>query len=179
MIEYTIGDTCCRISFEHFLSLTFKNEIIYKSRFDEFSDLYEFIEKNIKNITLMIFDGYKYHLEKGLLHNLYGPAVIKYDENKELYSQKIDNYFFINGKRIYYDYYKIIICKNIKNFVGNDVFFIERRTNNIKKSNITDMKYKNINGINYNLIAINLKNLIKMDQRKKKLISLNDYSKNI
>ena len=51
MILYKIGDIDCKINWDDFLSLTFKSETKYKSDFESFSHLYEFIDKKYNKIV--------------------------------------------------------------------------------------------------------------------------------
>ncbi len=67
---YNFGEKPCKIEFDDFLSIT-TDIRMYKSDFKDFSELYEYIEKNLNKITHILFNNYEYFLEKGLLHNLY------------------------------------------------------------------------------------------------------------
>jgi len=66
LINYKFGEIEEKIEWDDFLSLTYKDKLTYKSDYKTFSDLYEFICKNIKDITKLLFDGYEYILQDGL-----------------------------------------------------------------------------------------------------------------
>jgi hypothetical protein len=127
MIKYKFGDVECKISFDDFLSLTINNVKKYKSDFKQFSELYEIIEKNKKQISHILFDGYEYILEKGLLHNLYGPAIIKHSDNKSAYFQGTSMWFYIDGKLVH-DNLDDRGCKNLINFQHETIFHYKKLT---------------------------------------------------
>ena len=84
MIYYKIGDKECEIDWKQFLCIETKNnKKIYKSDFKDKSSFYEYIDKNITKISTILFDGCKYILENGVLHNLFGPAHIIYRDKEE------------------------------------------------------------------------------------------------
>ena len=82
MILYNIGKIECKLEWDKFLSLVCNGKL-YKTDFEEFSELYEYIDKNIKNITKITFDNYEYTLKNGVLHNLYKEAHFSYNKNLE------------------------------------------------------------------------------------------------
>jgi len=178
MIKYKFGDISCELDFNKFLKIIIKNKIKYKSDFKYFSELYELIEKDINDISHIIFDNYEYILENGVLHNLYGPALIKYNNEHDFYNG-ISNWFYIDGKLIYDDVrYVKRGCRNINSFKDNEIFFFEELSN--KKSGrdpITKKFYRRTEGIDYIKTIINLDDRIMVDQRKiklKKLKKLNE-----
>lgn len=173
MIKYDLGKEC-KMSFDDFLKLTLENDVKYKSDFNSFSELFEFIDKNVKKITHLLFDGYEYFLENGKLHNLYGPAIVKYNEDKGVYSN-VNCYFFIDGKLVCDSFSVDRGCTTIKSFKEGKIFHYIKLTN--KKNGYIDEytgeRYKTKIGVDFDMKYINLENRIKMDQRKKKLIQLN------
>lgn len=171
MIEYKFGDILCKLSFRDFLSITTKNGKKLKREFKNFYELYEFIELSKKEITHILFDGYEYTLEKGLLHNLYGPAYIRYDEDGIMPGPK--RFFYIDGKLVYEEIGKK--CSKLENFQTQDIHFFEEITGKISGyDEKTGLRYRRL-GRDYKIHHINLKQRIKIDQRKKKLQRLNDY----
>lgn len=178
MINYKFGDIECKMSFKDFLKITYNNTIKYKSDFKEFSELYELIEKNKKQISHILFDGYEYIIEKGLLHNLYGPALIKHNDKDEFYIGTV-NYFYIDGKKVF-NSIDGIGCIKLEDFQNKDIFHYQELTG--RKSGmdeITGKMYRRKEGVDYKKIYINLEERIKKDQRKKKLLQINDNRENI
>ena len=174
MIKYNLGREC-KISFNDFLKLTLENsDVKYKSEFEHFSELFEFIDKNVKQISHMLFDGYEYFIEKGKLHNLYGPAYITYTEDKSVYGNGTNNYFYIDGKLVCDGANVDRGCTTIKSFKEDRIFHYMKLTN--KKNGYIDEytgeRYKTKIGVDFDMKYINLNDRIKMDQRKKKLIQL-------
>jgi hypothetical protein len=171
---YNFGEKPCKIEFDDFLSIT-TDIRMYKSDFKDFSELYEYIEKNLNKITHILFNNYEYFLEKGLLHNLYGPAIIRHN-NENAYFKGTSNYFYINGKLVHDDIKTTERgCKKLDNFQNMQIFFYKEITG--KKNEIdvlTGKRYRRIEGIDYEIQYINLNEKIKLDQRKKKLLHLND-----
>lgn len=173
MIKYDLGREC-KISFNEFLKLTLENDDVkYKSDFEYFSELFEFIDKNIKQISHILFDGYEYILENGKLHNLYGPAYIKYNEGKDVYNNIICC-FYIDGKLVSDNFNTDRGCTTIKGFKEDKIFHYIKLTN--KKNNYIDEhtgeRYRTKIGVDFDMKYIDLENRIKIDQRKKKLIQL-------
>lgn len=170
MIEYKFGDILCKLSFRDFLSITTKNGKNLKKDFKTFYNLYEFIEIYKKDITHILFDGYEYFLEKGILHNLYGPAYIRYDEDG--YFPGTHRIFYIDGKLVYDEGNKK--CTKLEDF-NKEIYHFEEITG--KQSGhdpITGIRYRRREDIDYKMYPINLKHRILIDQRKKKLQKLND-----
>lgn len=175
MIEYSFGERKCIIDFNKFLSLKYKNEVCYKSLFNEFSELYEFIELNKKEISHILFDGYEYFLENGVLHNLYGPAYIKINDKENPFTPigaKI-LWFYIDGKLVF-DSPDKRGCKKLQDFENNDIFHYVELTN--KKPG---KYYKRKEGIDYIKTSINLEERRKNDIRSKKLKKLKKTITNI
>jgi hypothetical protein len=169
MIIYNLGETDCKISFRDFLKITTKDMIKYKSDFKEFSELYELIEKNKKNITHILFDGYEYYIEKGLLHNLYGPALIKHNDDPKEFFKGTSIWFYIDGKKVY-DNLCGKGCRKLEDFQNNEIFHFQEISNKISgRDPDTGKLYRRKEGIDYKTYPIDLKERIKIDQRKKKL----------
>jgi len=169
MIYYKFGEISCKFSFKDFLKITYDNTIKYKSDFKEFSELYELIDKNANKISNILFDGYEYIIEKGKLHNLYGPALIKHHDKDEFYKGTVE-YFYIDGKNVFNDKLDGRGCTKLEDFQNKDIFHYQELTG--KKSGrdeITGKMYRRQEGIDYIKTPINLKERIKKDQRKKKL----------
>ena len=173
MIEYPLGDRKHKIDFNKFLSLTIKGEIKYKSDYKDFAQLYEFIDKNIKNISKLLFDGYEYILENGVLHNLYGPAYIRINDNEKSYTAVVGQkilWFYIDGKLVY-DKLDKRGCKTEEDFNKKYIFFYEELTNKIYNPSIGPSTRRK-EGIDYKKIPINLEERRKIDQRGKKINKL-------
>jgi len=176
MITYHFGDKDCKLDFKDFLSITTDIKK-YKSEFDSFSKLYEFIETHKKEITHILFYGYEYFIENGVLHNLYGPAYIRYNDPTtdrfSLGSKSI--WFYINGKLVQ-DNLNTRGCKKLQDFQNGDIFFFRELT--YKKSNFNNVGplYRRKEGVDYIKDYINLENLTKIDQRYKKLKMLKNVS---
>lgn len=99
MIRYDFGEECYNISWDNFLSLTHNCDIYYKSHFNTFSDFFEFLDINIKNISRLLFDNCEYLLENGKLHNLYNYAHARYVA--EGYQPGWYYDFYVFGKKLY------------------------------------------------------------------------------
>lgn len=176
MIKYKIGDISCRLDFEKFLSIiTNTNETYYKSDFKNFPHLYEYIEKNIKHIKNIKFDGYEYFLENGILHNLYGPAIIHYNSETSYFNKGQSNRFYIDGRLVHDNINNIGRgSTDIETFKNEEIFFYEEITyKRTGKDPITGIHYRRKEGIDYIKTIINLEERIKIDQRNKKLKKLN------
>ena len=179
MIYYKFGNIDCKISFKDFLSITIEDTPFtlkkYKSDFKNFSELYELIEINKKKITNILFDGYEYILQKGVLHNLYGPALIKHCDDPKAYFQGTSRWFYIDG-RLVYDSLDDRGCRKLENFQKKEIFFYEDITG--RKSGVdenTGRMYRRKEGIDYKIYPIDLQFRLKIDQRKEKLKRLNGY----
>jgi hypothetical protein len=105
------------------------DKILYKSDFKSFSDLYEYIIKNLKDIKNILFDGQQLFLRNGLLHNLYEPALIKYFAEPLYGGNKISNNFFINGQEVYV---KGNLCKKLTDFENGQIYFVLNVNLNLK-----------------------------------------------
>lgn len=173
---YKFGDIPCRIEFDDFLSITTDTKK-YKSDFMDFSYLYEFIEKNLNKITQISFDNYEYNLEKGVLHNLYGPALIRYTTEDSYMSKKgtkID-WFYIDGKLVFDNRDTNRGCRTLSDFQKNRIFHLKILTTTENRYNpITKRTNRSQDGIDYIKTYIDLEQRIKIDQRKKKLKFLNE-----
>lgn len=171
---YNFGERPCKIEFDDFLCITTDIKR-YKSDFNDFSSLYEFIEKNIKKITHILFNNYEYYLEKGVLHNLYGPALTRHNNDKITYGQGTSNYYFIDGKIIYNTKDGDRGCKSLLDFQHKEIFQYKELTTPQSRLNAQTGKIRRPQeGIDYIRTFINLEQRIKLDQRKKKLKFLND-----
>lgn len=172
---YNFGEKPCKIEFNDFLSITTDIKM-YKSEFKSFSDLYEFIEKNLNKITHIFFNNYEYFLEKGVLHNLYGPAIIRHNNDDNTYFKGTSNFFYIDGKLVHDDLKTVDRgCKKLDNFKNTQIFHYKDISG--RKSGrdvITGRWYKREEGVDYEIQYIDLDQRIKLDQRKKKLFYLND-----
>ena len=130
MIQYNFGIEC-KISWEDFLSLkTLDNRTLYKSDFKTFPDLYEYIDTQKLEIKELLFDGVKYYIEDGLLHNLYGAARIRQISEKEQTQSfhvtgSILYRFFIDGKEVQCDNKH---CRIQKDFDEKELYFFEEIT---------------------------------------------------
>jgi len=174
MTIYKFGDVECKISFNDFLVLILNNDSkFFKSDFKDFSELYEFIEKNKMKIYHIIFDGYEYLLENGLLHNLYDAATIKHCEDKSSYFQGTIKRFYIDGKKVY-DALDDRGCKNISDFKNNDIFHFVDITGKKSGRDNNGNFYRRKENVDYKIYPINLKSRIDKDQRKKKLKQINN-----
>ena len=164
MIHYDFGMNCV-IDWNEFLQLkTFSGEIMYKSNFTDFPQLYEYIDKNKKDISNLLFDGHKYILENGMLHNLFGPVKMKYNDNTTYLS--VSRRYFINGKPVW--------CNNgpckVTDFEKGDLYFHEEITNRKSTRDVTTgIWYRRKEGIDYKKYYINLEELKFQDKRNKKL----------
>lgn len=167
MIEYIFGNIKCKLDFDNFLSITIDTKK-YKSDFNSFSDLYEFIDKNKNDITHLLFDNNEYFFKNGLLHNLYGAAHIRFNDKNSYLGQTKSLFFYINGKLVH-DKLDDRGCKNLETFMYENIFFYTKLTNIIQEK--SNHKYINRpkEGIDYIKDYINLNELIKKDQRNKKL----------
>jgi len=169
MIEYSFGENKCKLDWNNFLCVTKNvpnsNIKIYKSTFKDFSEFYEYVDRFKNEITHLLFDGYEYFLEEGVLHNLYGPAIIKYLEKSDYTPAGSKWYsFYINGKLVHDKVGNSDRgCRTIENFENEKIFFHE------ELSSKKDRKQKDVD---YIKTPINLQNLRLLDQRKKKLKQL-------
>ena len=174
MIKYNFGKVKCKIEFDKFLKIEINNIIKYKNGFKSFSDLYELIEKQKNNINHILFDGYEYFLENGLLHNLYGPAKILYG-SENVWNVNGESYFFyIDGKLVHDNINNTRGCKKLESFKNEKIFFHKEITGKrTGKDKNTGFFYKRKEGVDYNITIINLEEIIKKDQRFKKLKKIN------
>ncbi len=123
MIKYNFGIEC-ELSWDKFLCLETNLTKMYKVDFTDFSNLFHFIDTNKEHISKILFDGYEYILENGLLHNLYGPAKLRHKEKEK--SEPFfgtTRWFFINGKLVSNEQENIRGCKNVNDFENNEIFF--------------------------------------------------------
>lgn len=174
MIVYKFGEIPCKIDFKDFLSITTDIKK-YKSEFEDISMLYEYIEHNLNKITHILFDNYEYNLEKGLLHNLYGPALIRHHDGETSHLKGTFNWFYIDGKLVCNEL-NTRGCNSIEKFNKDDIFHYEELTN-IPQNSIdpfTGNRYRRRDGIDYKKTYINLEQRIKLDQRKKKIQYINN-----
>lgn len=145
MIRYNFGDGIHNISWGNFLKLTINDNIYYKSKFKEFSELIEFIDINLLEISNILLDNCEYVLENGKLHNLYGAAKTTYltGYNPGWYYK-----FYICGKLVYEE---VLVggqtIKNIKDFNTLHLYVAKhnpkttpKRDNIIKEINITELR---------------------------------------
>jgi len=161
MILYKIGDVENKIDYDTFLCLIHKGEKMYKSSFTSFAELYEFLDKNINHIDELIFNDLHLYLEDGVLHNLYGPAVIQHlDPKTNPINSDIRRRYLINGKFLFSQDYKKII--NRKEEFEGPVCFIDI----IKKHKPSERQKE---GEHYIKTNIDLEHLRKIDKRKRKL----------
>lgn len=177
---YKFLDVECKIDFESFLSIDAITGRLYKKDFESFYALYEYIEFNLKDITHILFDGYEYYLNHGKLHNLYGPAILKYNVASEVHISMINiTQFYIDGKLVCDDIGSTDRgCRKLESFREKEIFFYKELSN--KKTGIdkiTSRFYRRKEGIDYEKTIINLNERIKLDKRKLKLISINRTSK--
>lgn len=126
MIEYKIGDLDCKLDWDNFLVLeTHSKTKLYKKDFNNFPELYEFLDKNIKHIKKLIFDNYSYKLKNGLIHNLNGYAFSKYVKGG-YGGDKMVHRYYINGKMVYhFDVKNRPVTCNLE-FFTSKIFFIDR-----------------------------------------------------
>lgn len=174
MIKYNFGIDC-DLSWEKFLCLEVNSVKMYKQDFTDFSELFYFIEHNKKHITNLLFDGYEYVVENGLLHNLYGPAKIRYeDPNDHKIFHGTSKWFFIYGELVMCKDKVGRGCSNKKEFEG-DIYFYNEITNKKSGRDIeTGIYYRRKEGVDYIKNHIDLKKLREKDIRKKKLEKLNN-----
>jgi len=173
MIEYFLGEKKCKIDFDDFLSLKFKGKILYKSDFNTFSELYEFIDKNKMEISYMLFNNNEYFLERGVLHNLYGPAHIQLNDKKDSFVGLGYKYFYfyIDG-RLVHDKLDTRGCKTNKEFNNEEIFFYNELTNKKAGRDSSGNFYRRKEGIDYIKTSIDLLERIKFDERGKKIKKL-------
>jgi len=175
---YKFLDVECKIDFDSFLSIDSVTGRLYKKDFESFYSLYEYIEFNLKDITHILFDDYEYYLNHGKLHNLYGPAMIKYNVTSEFSPTQFNiNKFYIDGKLVVDDIMSTKGCRKLEFFKSREIFFYKELTN--KKSGrdeLTGIFYRRKEGIDYEKTIINLNDRIRIDQRKLKLISLKNVN---
>jgi hypothetical protein len=174
MIKYKFGNIECKIAFEDFLSLTINNVKKYKSDFTGLNQLYELIEKNLNQVSHILFDGYEYVLEKGLLHNLYGPAIIRHS-SPSAFAIGTSMWFYIDGKLVCDDVFNLDRgCKSLEHFQKKEIFFYEVINHNSKDIIMRKRNFKK-EGIDYKKYSINLAKRIEKYQRKKKLQQIDKY----
>jgi hypothetical protein len=175
MIKYNFGIEC-DLSWNKFLCVDVNSERMYRQDFVDFNELFYFIEKNKNHITRLLFDGGEYILENGLLHNLYGPARVRYIEKEDDHSYIIKGtteWFYINGKLVSDQQDFVRGCKNKKDFENNEIFFYEEVTNKQSgRDKSTGIYYRRKESVDYIKHYINLEKLRKQDIRKKKLIKI-------
>ena len=173
MIKYKFE---CQLDFNKLIKITTDNKPLYKKDFLDFSEFYYFLDTKINQITHILFDGYEYYLKNGKLHNLYGPARIKYYSDEEIknsyFLKNTSNWFYINGNLVC-DKLDNRGCRELKDFQNNDIFY----WHHLKPVTATKPRIKE--GIDYIKYPINLKLLIIRDQRKKKLQKINLLKNNI
>lgn len=166
MIQYSLGEKKCLLDWNKFICLTYNNIKMYKSEFKDLANLYEVIDKNIKSVSNLLLDGHEYIIEKGILHNLYGPAYIKYNDSTAFSpAGSISLYFYIDGKLVCNTNENNRGCKTLEEFQNDDIFFFEK----LNTENIVQFVRRPKEGIDYIKHRINLERRILMDQRKKKL----------
>ena len=178
MIEYSFGERNCKLDWNDFLCVTKNvpnNNIlkIYKSSFKNFAEFFEYVDKFKKEISHLLFDGYEYFLENGVLHNLYGPAIIIFLEKSDYIAAGTKSCsFYING-RLVCDKLDDRGCRKTEDFEKNEIFFYTKLTDNITgRDPITGVMYRIKEGVDYIKTPIDLKNRRFLDQRKKKLKQL-------
>lgn len=172
MIKYNIGDIPVNFDMSKFLCLIYDEEKIYNDYFDNIQSIYKFIDMNIKNISMILFDGVEYILEDGKLHNLYGAAIKRYVEKDELNfsNNTMVEYFYIDGKLVVNRPYKGGRgCRNKSDFQEKPIYHYEELTN-IKSGEKSNGKYyRRKIGIDFDYHIIKLKTRIVLDTRKKKI----------
>jgi len=173
MIEYSLGEKKCKIDFDDFLCLLFKDEKLYKSDFNTFSELYEFIDKNKKSISYMLFNNNEYFMRCGVLHNLYGPAHIRITDKDATFYEKGSKvqFFYIDGKLVH-DKMDTRGCKRYEDFKDKEIFFYDELTNKKLGRDANGKFYRRKEGIDYIKTLIDLDERIKFDQRNKKIKKL-------
>ncbi len=178
MIEYFFGENKCKLDWNNFLCVTENNIKVYKSDFKDFAEFYEYIDTLKEKISHILFDGYEYFLEDGVLHNLYGPAIIRYLEKGDYVAAGTKSYsFYIKGKLVH-DQLDDRGCRKMEDFEKNEIFFWKRLTDKISgKDPNTGIYYRTKDGVDYIKTTINLQNLRLLDQRKKKLKQLDGIDK--
>jgi len=113
---------------------------------------------------------YHYTIENGVLHNLYGPAMSRHTDNKEVFMKGSFFKYFINGKIVYdVNSYPKHTTK-LKNFENKEIFHFEEITGKKSEKNLTTMKwYRRKEGVDYKKHYLNLKQLREQDIRKIKI----------
>jgi len=174
---YNFGEKECKISWRDFLSLETSSTKLYRKDFNDFYSLYEYLDLNKKNISHLLFDGYEYFLEKGVLHNLYGAALIKHCDDPKAFFQGTSNWFYIDGKLVHDSLNTIPRgCKKLEDFQNNEIFHHKEISGIPSGRNLnTGVWYRRIEGRDYTITLIDLKKRIDLDIRKKKLIQINCY----
>ena len=87
-------------------------------------------------------------------------------------------WFYINGKLVC-DRLDTKGCRKLEDFQNNEIFFYEELSNKKAEVNTqTGKMYRRREGIDYIKHIINLKERIKKDQRKKKLLKINELQRN-
>lgn len=167
MIMYKFGEVECKIQWEEFLSVK-TTEIQYKSDFKNFNTFYEFLDKNIKIIKELLFNGYKYILENGILHNLYEPSLIRISGPKTFAPNSTSRLYYIDGGLVCWKMSER--CRNRDQFEKKEIFHFEELTNKQSGRDVdTGVWYRRKEGIDYIKHYINLEYRRKQDQRSKKL----------
>jgi hypothetical protein len=172
MIIYKIGNIDCKINWDDFLSLTFNSETKYKSDFESFSHLYEFIDKNIKDITKLYFNNYEYILENGLLHNLYGHATLRHNNGEGPFPTGSSRKFYIHGRLVSDTNENVRGCKNLESFEKGELFYYTEITNKKGGRDENGVFYRRTEGIDYKKEYIDLQKLRELDKRHKKLMRI-------
>lgn len=176
MINYKFGDIRCKIDFNDFLKITINDNVMHKSDFKCFSDLYEIIDKNTKYISHILFDGYEYILEKGLLHNLYGAALIRYNSENTYIKNYESKWFYIDGKLVHNTTQRPDRgCSKTTEFLNEEIIFYKELSG--RRSSVdpnTGKYYRRKEGVDYETTIINLKERVRKDQRYKKLKNINE-----
>lgn len=174
MIEYSFGENKCKLDWNDFLCATENNIKVYKSDFKDFAEFYEYIDVLKEKISHLLFDGYEYTLENGVLHNLYGPAIIRYLEKGHYVAAGPKSYYFYIDGKLVCNKLDDRGCRNIDDFEKEEVFFWKRLTNKISGIDTkTGIMYRLKEGIDYTKTPINIEKRRLLDQRKKKLKQLN------
>lgn len=176
MIKYKFDNIECQLDFDKLIKITYNNITLYKKDFSDFSDFCYFLDIKNNQITHILFDGYEYYLKNGKLHNLYGPARIKYYSDEEIknsyfLTNNVISWFYINGKLVC-DNLDNRGCRKIEDFQNNNIFHWR-----YLKHVTTNRKRRLKEGIDYIKYPINLNLLILIDQRKKKLQKIDLKSK--
>jgi len=172
MTIYPIGDFECKIDFDNFLCLVIKGDKKYKSDFSDLSVLYEYIDRNITDITYLLFNNNEYFLKNGVLHNLYGAGHVRINDKEDAFYPigHKSLRFYIDGKLVYMK--PGVHCKKLENFQKQEIFFYEELTNKKPGKDKNGKFYRRKEGIDYITTIINLDERIKFDQRNNKIKEL-------